>query len=70
MEGEWAKRRMGESGRSGLSRHSGLSGRFVGWRLPVRGRRFAVSPIRLLPSFFCALCVLLRLFLFRHAQQR
>jgi hypothetical protein len=48
--GEW-----GESGRSGLSRHSGLSGRFVGGRLPVRRgcvapspfRPFAVSPILL-----------------------
>jgi hypothetical protein len=38
--------RVGVSGRSGLSRHSGPSGRFVGWRLPVHCRPFAVTPIR------------------------
>src|SRR5258708_31235939 len=46
-EGRW-----GESGRSGLSRHSGLRGRFVGWRLPVHCLRFApfaLSPIRFPP---------------------
>jgi hypothetical protein len=37
-KGDGAMGRWGESGRSGRS------GRFVGWRLPVHCRRFAVSP--------------------------